>query len=70
MNLEDFQIEIIAIKNHKSYSYNTQRFVKITHIESGITVTKYGRSQIKARDEAMAEITRLIDLWKCEDIYL
>lgn len=68
MNLEDFQIEIIAIKNHRDYSYNTQRFVKITHIESNISVTKYGRSQIRARDEAMAEITRLVELWYSKDI--
>lgn len=39
-------------------------FVKITHIESDICVTKEGKTQLKARDEAFEELNMLIELWE------
>ncbi len=39
-------------------------FVKITHPESGISVTKYAVFQIEAREEAQKEMDRLLRIWK------
>lgn len=44
----------------------SKTFVKITHIPSGITVTKQGKSQIKTNSEAMEEIILLVELWEGE----
>jgi protein subunit release factor A len=42
------------------------QFVKITHIQSGISVTKESRTQIIARNEAFEELEILVELWKGE----
>ncbi len=39
-------------------------FVKITHPESGIAVTKYSVYQVDARTGAEMEMDRLLKIWK------
>ena len=39
-------------------------FVKLTHLPSGIAVTKHNIVQSKAKSEAIRELTILVELWK------
>lgn len=38
--------------------------MKITHLPSGIAVTKYNINQIKAKAEEIKELTILVELWE------
>ena len=44
-------------------------FVKLTHLPSGIAVTKYNIVQSKAKSEAIRELTILVELWKESQSY-
>lgn len=62
-------VEIIKCKpNHNNPApHNTDRFVRITHKDSGITVTKYHHSsQLKAKEAAVDEIIKLVEFWENE----
>lgn len=62
-------VEVIKCKpNHNNPApHNTDRFVKITHKDSGITVTKYHySSQLKAKEAAVDELIKLVDFWQNE----
>jgi len=51
-------------RRRQDVATQTECFVKIEHIPSGISVTKHsGRSQIRARDEAMEELKMLVEIW-------
>lgn len=39
-------------------------FVKLTHLPSGIAVTKHNIVQSKAKSEAIRELTILVELWE------
>ena len=41
-------------------------FVKLTHLPSGIAVTKHNIVQSKAKSEAIRELTILVELWERE----
>lgn len=63
--LKDIKLDIIKSKTRYLNVYkNRDRFVRVEHIPSGITVTKYHKSQIEAKKLAMLEINELIDLWE------
>lgn len=60
-------IKLDVIKSKSRYlniNENRDRFVRIEHIPSGITVTKYHKHQIEAKKLALVEINELIDLWE------
>lgn len=63
---DDIQVNTFFNQRRKQdVATQTECFVKIEHIPSGITVTKHsGRSQVKARDEAMEELEMLVEIWK------
>jgi protein subunit release factor A len=65
VNQSDLKINVFGnIKSGMHKAENNCRFVKIEHVPSGIVVTKYGRFQINAKNEAMEEIENLIALWE------
>lgn len=44
-------------------------FVKLTHLPSGIAVTKHNIVQSKAKSEAIRELTILVELWEESQSY-
>lgn len=65
MNGEDYRIDILQ---RAEWGMRTtcpaNSFIKITHIKSGISVTKYGKTQIKARDKALEELEEIVKKWE------
>lgn len=61
---EDIKLNVIQV-NCKGLgtTENRDRFVKVEHIPSGITVTEWSQSQPKARDLAMFKLEQLFNLW-------
>ena len=58
----DIKVELI----HTPYPSTFDRqpsFVKVTHVPTGITSTKYHKYQITARDEAIFEIECLLEVF-------
>ena len=39
-------------------------FVRVRHLESGISVTKYNKISMKAYEQALAECEELVRIWK------
>ena len=67
INPDELKVDCFFDKASKNgqvtYPHRCQ-FVKLTHIPSGIAVTKESRSQIIARNEAIEEIEVLVELWE------
>lgn len=60
----DFYIDVVNQKYNEKSKIEKVFFVKITHIESMITVTKKYSNQREARDLAMLEMYSLLISWK------
>ena len=67
INPIEIRVEVFNDKASKNgqivYPHRCQ-FVKLTHVPSGISVTKEGQSQSKAKNEAMEELEVLVELWE------
>ena len=65
-DMSPYMVEIIRSKidNQDPPPHNMDRFVRIKHIESGITVTKYAKSQLRAKEMAVDELVQLVGLWE------
>ena len=44
----------------------SKRFVRVTHLPTGIVVTKYGKYSIRTMEEAMEELEMLVAIWEEE----
>lgn len=66
MDTEGLKVEILPFnKKGQQVSGRKDCFVKITHEESGISVTKHSnKSHLMARNEAIEELNILIELWR------
>ena len=65
MNKKDYRIDTLGrADGGMKVTCPANMFVKITHIKSNISVTGYGKSQIKARDMALIELERLVEKWQ------
>lgn len=63
--VKDIKVDVIkSVSPYITENQNRDRFVKLEHIPSGITVTKYHKSLMKAKKLAIKEIEELITLWK------
>ena len=60
---EELKIEILSCKPKQITVDKLPTFVKIEHIPSKITVTKYHRSQYKAKNECIEELEMLVEIW-------
>lgn len=61
---EDIKLNVIKTNCEGiAVTENKDRFVKVEHIPSGITVTEWSQSQPKARDLAMFKLEQLFNLW-------
>ena len=63
---EDLRVEVIR-KPMIVEVFPRNEFVKITHLPSGISVTKHNNSQLKARNEALEELEVLVEIYNGED---
>lgn len=64
MDNKEFEVEYIKRCNRgMMVSCPGWRFIKITHLESGITVTKGGNIGMKAKEKAEEEIQDLVYDW-------
>lgn len=63
LNGNDLKIDTIAVKQKKQDVDNNGWFVKIEHIESGITVTRFDRASVKAKAKAIGDLDLLIKIW-------
>ena len=63
MKPEELKVELIPRKPRIVTVDNLPTFVKVEHVPSKITVTKYHRSQYKAKEEAIEELEILVELW-------
>ena len=61
---EDIKLNVIKTNCEGiAVTENKDRFVKVEHIPSGITVTEWSQSQPKARDLAIFKLEQLFNLW-------
>jgi len=60
---EELKVEILRCKQRQVTVDNQPTFVKTEHIPSKITVTKYNRSQYKAKEECIEELEMLVEIW-------
>lgn len=61
---KDFRItQFIGKRKSVEVSHIPGTFVKIEHIESGITVTKYAKYAIDALEEAQEECYKLLNIY-------
>lgn len=62
---DNVKIDIINCKNQSNATNRIGEFVRLTHIPSGITVTKFDEKiQCFALQKATIEINKLIKTWK------
>lgn len=64
INPTELRIDVLACKPKKITVDNNPTFVKLEHMPSRITVTKYNKSQYKAKEEAVEELEMLVELWE------
>ena len=64
MEEKDLKVELLPSKPKVITVDNMPTFVKIEHMPSKITVTKYHRSQYKAKQEAIEELEVLVEIWE------
>ena len=61
---EDFKITLFFGKRKEiEVSHIPGAFVKVEHVESGITVTKYAKYAIDALREAQEECNKLVEIY-------
>ena len=69
INPNDIKLECFKDKTSKNgqiaYPFRSN-FVKLTHLPSGISVTKESRAQVIAKNDAMEELEVLVELWEGE----
>ena len=63
INPEDLRVDVLSCKPKQFMVGNNPTFVKIEHKPSKITVTKYNRSQYKAKEEGLEELEMLVEIW-------
>ena len=63
INPEDLRVDVLSCKPKQLMVGNNPTFVKIEHIPSKIAVTKYNRSQYKAKEEGLEELEMLVEIW-------
>jgi len=62
---QEFKITQFPVKRKEvEVSHIPGIFVKVEHLESGITVTKYGKYAIEVFDEAQEECNILVDIYE------
>ena len=65
INRKDLKVDTISCKRRLvDFGSKNIAFVKIEHIPSSITVTEVDKTQIKARNKAMIELDRLVEIWE------
>jgi len=60
---KDVKLDTISIKQNGKSVDNQGSFVKIEHLNSGITVTKFDAIQIKAKNKAIDELESLLKIY-------
>ena len=69
INPSDLKVDVFSEKSSKNgqiaYPFRSN-FVKLTHLPSGISVTKESRAQVIAKNDAMEELEVLVELWEGE----
>lgn len=59
--------EVLHLKRSKSgmkTAMTLNSFVRVRHMESGISVTKYNKVSMKAYEQVYAECEELVRIWK------
>lgn len=65
VDTKDLKVDVLTRPRTGQNAWQPSGFVRVQHIPSGITVTKHSsRGQIRALDEAHAEIEMLVELWE------
>lgn len=59
----DIKLSVIRPKPRQQDVDNQGFFIKVEHIESKITVTKFSRTSIKGKGEAVEELEILVKAW-------
>lgn len=60
---EDLRIDVFRPRTTGMHVQCLPSYVKVEHIPSGIVVTKVGRSQLRVKEECLAEIEKLLEVW-------
>lgn len=60
---EDIRIDVFRPRTTGMHVQALPSYVKVEHIPSGIVVTKVGRSQLRAKEECLAEIEKMLEVW-------
>lgn len=60
---EELRIDVFRPRTTGMHVQALPSYVKIEHVPSGITVTKKHRSQLKAKEECIAELEELLIGW-------
>jgi len=68
MKNKDIKIDIIKKESSQINIENKGTFVRIEHLKSGITVTKFNKIQIKAKNKAIDELKLLLKIYYRDEV--